>query len=300
MTADTFTDSTAFLVSRGAAGISHPGGTLLEHLHRVTAQLMGWGAPEEVQLAGLCHATYGTDGFDHRLLDLANRAALVEVIGAPAEALVYLYASCDRAATYPALRFVDRFTGRPVAPSDTELRAFTLITAANEIDVARHNADIRAKHGAELHAFFARNRHLLPPVAWEAVKETFAVRIASLDHLVLTVADIPRTIDFYRDALGLEPVTFGDGRHALTFGSSKINLHQAGHEIPPHALHPVPGSADLCLITRSPLDQVAAHLTAAGVPIEEGPVSRTGALGPITSLYIRDPDHNLIEIAEYD
>lgn len=300
MTADTFTDSTAFLASKGAAGISHPGGTLLEHLHRVAAQLKDWDAPEEVQLAGLCHAAYGTDCFGHRLLDLADRAALAEVIGAPAEALVYLYASCDRAATYPALRFADRFTGRPVDPSDAELRAFIMITAANEIDVARHNADIRAEHGAALHAFFARNRVLLPPVAWEAVKETFAVRIASLDHLVLTVGDISRTIDFYRDALGMEPVTFGGGRHALTFGSSKINLHQAGHEIRPHALRPVPGSADLCLITHSPLDQVAAHLTAAGVPIEEGPVPRTGALGPITSLYIRDPDHNLIEISNYD
>ncbi|MFG1821059.1 VOC family protein [Microbispora bryophytorum] len=141
---------------------------------------------------------------------------------------------------------------------------------------------------------------MLPPVVWEAVKETFAVRIAGLDHLVLTVADIPRTIDFYRDALGMEPVTFSGGRHALVFGTSKINLHQAGREIRPHALRPVPGSADLCLITHSPLDQVAAHLTAAGVPIEEGPVPRTGALGPITSLYIRDPDHNLIEISTYD
>ncbi|MFG1861305.1 VOC family protein [Microbispora bryophytorum] len=299
MTADTFTDSTAFLASKGAAEIPHPGGTLLEHLHRVAAQLKDWGASEEVRLAGLCHAAYGTDGFDHRLLDLADRAALVKVIGAPAEALVYLYASCDRTATYPALRFADRFTSRPVNPSDAELRAFILITAANEIDVARHNADIRAEHGAALHAFFARNRDLLPPVVWEAVKETFAVRIAGLDHLVLTVADIPRTIAFYRDALGMEPVTFGGGRHALVFGTSKINLHQAGHEIRPHALRPVPGSADLCLITHSPLDQVAAHLSAAGVPIEEGPVPRTGALGPITSLYIRDPDHNLIEISTY-
>ncbi|MFF5208244.1 VOC family protein [Streptosporangium sp. NPDC000396] len=300
MTADTFTDSTTFLTSRGAAEIPHPGGTLLQHLQRVAAQLKAWGADEDVQLAGLCHATYGTDGYDRRLLDLTDRATLIEMIGSRAEALVYLYASCDRTATYPALRFVDRFTGQPMDPSGAELEAFLLITAANEIDVVRHNADIRAKHGAALHAFFARNRHLLPPIAWEAAKETFAVRIASLDHLVLTVADISRTIDFYRDALGMEPVTFGDGRHALTFGPSKINLHQAGHEIRPHALRPEPGSADLCLITSSPLHQVAAHLTAAGVSIEEGPVPRTGALGPITSLYIRDPDHNLIEIATYD
>ncbi|GIH97725.1 DUF6817 domain-containing protein [Planobispora siamensis] len=300
MTADTFTDSTTFLISKGAAEIAHPGGTLLQHLQRVAVQLNAWGAAEEVRLAGLCHAAYGTDGFDRRLLDLADRATLVELIGPRAEALVYLYASCDRRATYPALRFADRFTSRPVDPCDAELRAFVLITAANEIDVVRHNPDIRARHGAALHAFFTRNRNLLPPAAWESVKETFAVRIASLDHLVLTVADISRTIDFYRDALGMEPVTFGDGRHALTFGCSKINLHAAGHEIRPHALRPVPGSADLCLITSSSLGQVAAHLAATGVPVEEGPVSRTGALGPITSLYIRDPDHNLIEIATYD
>ncbi|WP_433258197.1 VOC family protein [Streptosporangium sp. CA-135522] len=301
MTADTFTDSTNFLTAHSAAEIPHPGGTLLEHLQRVAAQLKDWDASHEVQLAGLCHATYGTDGFDRRLLDLAGRDTLRDLIGERAEALVYLYASCDREATYLDLRaFRDRFTGAPVDPTPDELQAFLLITAANEIDVARHNADILAKHGNDLFAFFSRHRNLLLPMAWETVKETFAVRIARLDHLVLTVTDIPQTIAFYQKALGMEQVTFGDGRHALTLGSAKINLHQAGLEIRPHALHPIPGSADLCLITAGPLDRVAAHLAAVDVPIEEGPVSRTGALGPITSLYIRDPDHNLIEIAAYD
>jgi len=125
------------------------------------------------------------------------------------------------------------------------------------------------------------------------------VRIEGLDHLVLTVADVERTVAFYARALGMHPVTFGAGRRALAFGRQKINLHQAGHEIDPKAARPTPGSADLCLITTEPLDCVAAHLSACGVVVELGPVPRTGALGPITSLYLRDPDDNLIEIAAY-
>jgi catechol 2,3-dioxygenase-like lactoylglutathione lyase family enzyme len=94
-------------------------------------------------------------------------------------------------------------------------------------------------------------------------------------------------------------VTFGDGRRALTFGTSKINLHQAGHEFEPKAARPTPGSADICLIAADPLDQVCADLAARGVTIEEGPVARTGATGPIRSVYLRDPDNNLIEISNY-
>jgi catechol 2,3-dioxygenase-like lactoylglutathione lyase family enzyme len=97
----------------------------------------------------------------------------------------------------------------------------------------------------------------------------------------------------------MRPVTFGAGRRALEFGASKINLHQAGQEITPHAARPVPGSADLCLITTTPPGQILAHLSARHVPVEDGPVPRTGARGPITSIYIRDPDGNLIEIASY-
>jgi catechol 2,3-dioxygenase-like lactoylglutathione lyase family enzyme len=125
------------------------------------------------------------------------------------------------------------------------------------------------------------------------------VRIDRLDHLVLTVADIDATVTFYEQVLGMRAVTFGDGRRALTFGTSKINLHQAGHEFEPKAARPTPGSADICLIAADPLDQVCADLAAHGVTIEEGPVARTGATGPIRSVYLRDPDNNLIEISNY-
>ncbi|MDR7117969.1 VOC family protein [Caulobacter sp. BE254] len=118
-----------------------------------------------------------------------------------------------------------------------------------------------------------------------------------LDHLVLTVADLDRTIAFYRDVLGMRLETFGQGRKALTFGDQKINLHQAGHEFEPKALRPTRGSADLCFLAATPLEQVAAHVEALGVAIEEGPVRRTGATGPILSIYVRDPDGNLVEIA---
>jgi catechol 2,3-dioxygenase-like lactoylglutathione lyase family enzyme len=123
------------------------------------------------------------------------------------------------------------------------------------------------------------------------------VRIDRLDHLVLTVADPQRTVAFYRDVLGMEEVTFGEGRTALAFGTSKINLHRAGHEFEPKADRPTPGSADLCLITATPLEQVTDELAAHGVPVEEGPVERTGARGPLLSVYVRDPDANLVEIS---
>lgn len=125
------------------------------------------------------------------------------------------------------------------------------------------------------------------------------MRIDRLDHLVLTVADIPTTVDFYSRVLGMTPVSFGAGRTALTFGTSKINLHPAGREYEPKADRPTPGSADLCLITTDPLDDVITELAAHGVAIEEGPVERTGATGPIRSVYVRDPDRNLIEISNY-
>jgi len=123
--------------------------------------------------------------------------------------------------------------------------------------------------------------------------------IRSLDHLVLTVADIERTAAFYCGVLGMQRVTFGQGRVALSFGTQKINLHQLGREFEPKALTPTPGSADLCFVVDRPLEEVAATLTAAGIPIEEGPVARTGAVGPISSLYVRDPDGNLIELSAY-
>jgi catechol 2,3-dioxygenase-like lactoylglutathione lyase family enzyme len=125
------------------------------------------------------------------------------------------------------------------------------------------------------------------------------MQIDRLDHFVLTVRDIDVTIVFYQTDLGMEPVTFGAGRKALTYGQSKINLHYANAPIAPHASHPVPGSSDLCFITPDSIVSVIDHLRKCGVPIEDGPVPRIGALGPITSVYLRDPDGNLIEISTY-
>lgn len=122
--------------------------------------------------------------------------------------------------------------------------------------------------------------------------------ISGLDHLVLTVRDVAASVDFYRRVLGMRPETFGQSRTALHFGRQKINLHPADAPYAPHASHPAPGTADLCFLTGRPLAQVIDHLKAEGVAIEEGPVRRTGATGPILSIYIRDPDGNLIEIAE--
>lgn len=116
---------------------------------------------------------------------------------------------------------------------------------------------------------------------------------------MLTVADLDATVGFYTRVLGMAAVTFGAGRTALAFGRSKINLHQAGHEFEPKASRPTPGSADLCLIADGPLDQVIEDLAACGIPIEEGPTPRTGATGPILSVYFRDPDQNLIEVSTY-
>lgn len=126
------------------------------------------------------------------------------------------------------------------------------------------------------------------------------MRIDRIDHIVITAFDVARTIDFYTRVLGMEAVTFGGGRRALAFGRQKINLHQAGREYEPKALKPVPGSLDLCFITTTPLAEVAAHLASQGVAIAEGPVAKTGALGPMRSIYFRDPDGNLIEVSNYD
>lgn len=125
------------------------------------------------------------------------------------------------------------------------------------------------------------------------------MRIDRLDHLVLTVRDADTAIDFYTRVLGMEEVTFGEGRKALVFGHSKINLHVAGHEFEPKAANPAPGTADLCFIVRDALMDVVDKLADEGVRIEQGPVSRTGALGKIISVYLRDPDQNLIELSNY-
>lgn len=119
------------------------------------------------------------------------------------------------------------------------------------------------------------------------------------DHFVLTVADIDATIKFYETVLGMRSITFGAARKALTFGKSKINLHAATQPLSPHARHPLPGSADLCFIASTPIAEVLAHLERCGVSIEAGPGPRSGALGPIVSVYFRDPDGNLIEVSNY-
>ena len=125
------------------------------------------------------------------------------------------------------------------------------------------------------------------------------IRIDRFDHIVLTVGSIERTCAFYGRVLGMTVETFGAGRTALHFANQKINLHPAGNELQPKARAALPGSADLCLIANTPLEEVIAHLKTTGVPIELGPVTRVGATGEIESVYIRDPDGNLIEIANY-
>ncbi|MGI9489889.1 MAG: VOC family protein [Geminicoccaceae bacterium] len=123
--------------------------------------------------------------------------------------------------------------------------------------------------------------------------------IRTLDHLVLTVRDLDATIRFYRDALGMEVRRFGkDGeRVALHFGVQKINLHEQGKEFEPKAEIPTPGSADLCFLTDQPVDELKTKLEAASLWLIEGPVERSGAVAPILSIYLRDPDGNLVEIA---
>lgn len=123
------------------------------------------------------------------------------------------------------------------------------------------------------------------------------MKISHLDHLVLTVSNIESTCHFYQTVLGFEVITFKGNRKALKFGNQKINLHQQGNEFEPKALQPTPGSADLCFISDTPISEVVAHLNQLNIQIEEGPIERTSAMHPIFSVYIRDPDQNLIEIS---
>jgi catechol 2,3-dioxygenase-like lactoylglutathione lyase family enzyme len=182
------------------------------------------------------------------------------------------------------------------------------ITAANELDLVEHDTGLAARYGPGLAGLFARSRGLLSAPAQEACTRLLGryaagplatPLVSGLDHLVLTVADVEASVAFYERVLGMRPVTFGGGRRALSFGAGKINLHEAGRELLPHAARPTPGSADLCLVTPHPQTRVLEHLAACGVPVESGPVPRTGALGPFTSTYVRDPDGNLVEISTY-
>jgi len=126
-----------------------------------------------------------------------------------------------------------------------------------------------------------------------------AISIDRIDHIVLTVFDLERTLDFYSRVLGMEPVTFAGGRRGLAFGRQKLNLHQAGREFEPKALKPAPGAIDLCFISTTPLAEVMEKLKAEGVHVIDGPVDKNGALGPMKSVYFRDPDGNLIEVSNY-
>lgn len=123
--------------------------------------------------------------------------------------------------------------------------------------------------------------------------------IDRIDHIVFTVRDIEATCEFYTHVLGMKAIAFGDARRALQFGRQKINLHEAGREFEPKAAAPTPGAMDLCFITLEPVEDVIAHLRSCGVEIEAGPGERAGALGPMTSVYFRDPDGNLIEVSRY-
>jgi len=144
-------------------------------------------------------------------------------------------------------------------------------------------------------AFGARGMAPALGVAWRTVRG--AMNIRGLDHVVLTVADPEATVAFY-ERLGMRRETFGEGRLALRFGEQKINLHTAGAEFEPHARRPVPGSEDLCLLVEGPIEDVKRELRAAGIEIELGPVDRTGATRPLRSVYVRDPDGNLVELSE--
>jgi catechol 2,3-dioxygenase-like lactoylglutathione lyase family enzyme len=125
------------------------------------------------------------------------------------------------------------------------------------------------------------------------------MNLTGIDHIVLTVEDVEATCAFYSDVLGAEVVTFGGGRKALRFGDGRINLHPAGEEFEPKAARPTPGAGDFCVTTDADIEAVVGDLRDAGVGIVEGPVERAGAVGPVTSVYLRDPDDNLVEVATY-
>ncbi|MGH1485593.1 MAG: VOC family protein [Cellvibrionaceae bacterium] len=126
------------------------------------------------------------------------------------------------------------------------------------------------------------------------------MKAESIDHIVLTVKNIDTSVSFYTSIMGMEKIVFGDNRVALLFGNQKINLHQLGNEFEPKAHNVKVGSADLCFIINQPINKAIEHLHLCNIPIIEGPVSRTGAVGKVVSVYFRDPDGNLIEVSSYE
>lgn len=174
-------EAVALLRKHGAEGMEHPGGTLLAHLDRVRQRLSEWGARPELQLAGLSHAFYGTDGFANALLPLEERSQLAAVIGTEAEELVYFYASCDRELSYGTLAdedaaFRDRFTGGTYTPPPGRRQDFAELTAANELDLARVSDTFRVEWGGELLGLFTRWRPLLSEAAWQDVRDLLVLR----------------------------------------------------------------------------------------------------------------------------
>jgi uncharacterized protein DUF6817 len=167
------------LAARGAAGIPHPGGTLLAHLERVHALLGGWGARPALRLAGLCHAYYGTDGFRTGLGEVTLRGELAAIVGDDAERIVYFYASCDRDFSYPHLaepggEFRDRFTDSVSVPPLPSRRDFAELTAANELDLVRVNPEVRERIGPWLRDLLGSWRELLSDAARDAARATLA------------------------------------------------------------------------------------------------------------------------------
>lgn len=125
------------------------------------------------------------------------------------------------------------------------------------------------------------------------------MKLSHIDHFVITVSSIDESVAFYTTVLGMQLVEFSEGRKALAFGNQKINLHEVGKEFEPKAKAPKAGSSDFCLIAETSIEDVISHLVKCGITIEEGPITRTGATGSITSVYFRDPDGNLIELSNY-
>ncbi|MDN5794050.1 MAG: hypothetical protein L0H22_13450 [Brevibacterium aurantiacum] len=179
MTTDSdFESAEAFLEEYQAGEVKHSGGTLLSHLRRVRDQLAAWGAPLNLQLAGLTHAAYGTDGFATALMPIDRRDVLTDAIGTEPEQSVYLYGSCTRSSAYPqldaeAVEFTDRFTGHRRTVQDVELRGFVELTAANDLDLVTYSPTFAARNGETLRALFQRAHHHLTPAAkaaWEGWK----------------------------------------------------------------------------------------------------------------------------------
>jgi hypothetical protein len=168
-----------YLAELQAASVEHLHGDLLTHLEGTRALLAQWSASETVQLAGLCHAAYGTDGFPPALLELSQRAQLREVIGEPAEALVYFYAACDRGHLYPRLggsappTYRDRFTHGELVPEPQMLRDFVELTFANELEIARGSRDFRDANYDAYEELFERCRSLATTQAYATFRETF-------------------------------------------------------------------------------------------------------------------------------